>query len=583
MKTASDPYTLKNEFRETRTLQRLRWLFWAGAILIAAAYNWVNRHGMGPDGLAYVDVADAYWRGDWKTAINGYWSPLYSIVIGFFLWALQPTPYWEFATVHLANLVIFVGTLWAFDFFWRAVIPGPAASQGSTAFGAPATWPRWTWLALGYTLFLWSTIDLLNLTAVYPDLLVMLLVYLAAGLLLRLRTDPANWPLFVSLGAVLGLSYLAKTAMLAVAFVFLGVSLFVCGNLRRSTPRALAAFVTFLAVISPFILALSLQKGRFTFGDAGKLNYAWNMNPEIPEGSWRGQIPGTGTPKHPLRLILDVPPILEFGQPVGGTYPRTYDRSYWMEGLQVQFSLKRQVTLILQNIVIYARLFLQTQAGLLAGVIVLLLARHRRGPWPREVAGGWYLLLPAIAAMSLYALVVVHTRYVAPFVVLFWAGVLSQIRLPDTMDSRRILAGVTLAVAITLGSNTAFKLAYGLANWGARSQHVHWEIARDLQQMGIQPGDKVALIGDSNSAFWARLGRVQVVAEIRSADTAEFWEASPSVQSRAIRAFAGTGARVIVAKSVPTSIPAADPGWQKVGRDTHYAYLLSAPTQNQVP
>jgi hypothetical protein len=32
----------------------------------------------GADGLAYLDVARAYVRYDWHTAINGYWGPLYA-------------------------------------------------------------------------------------------------------------------------------------------------------------------------------------------------------------------------------------------------------------------------------------------------------------------------------------------------------------------------------------------------------------------------------------------------------------------------------------------------------------------------
>ena len=30
------------------------------------------------DGVSYLDIGDAYFRGDWKAAVNAYWSPVYS-------------------------------------------------------------------------------------------------------------------------------------------------------------------------------------------------------------------------------------------------------------------------------------------------------------------------------------------------------------------------------------------------------------------------------------------------------------------------------------------------------------------------
>ncbi len=40
--------------------------------------TWAGRFYIDPDGVNYLDVAQAYARRDWSLAINGYWSPLYS-------------------------------------------------------------------------------------------------------------------------------------------------------------------------------------------------------------------------------------------------------------------------------------------------------------------------------------------------------------------------------------------------------------------------------------------------------------------------------------------------------------------------
>lgn len=42
----------------------------------------VRQHSMNADGIVYLDIGDAYLRGDWAVAINPVWSPLYSWVLG---------------------------------------------------------------------------------------------------------------------------------------------------------------------------------------------------------------------------------------------------------------------------------------------------------------------------------------------------------------------------------------------------------------------------------------------------------------------------------------------------------------------
>ena len=95
--------------------------------------------------------------------------------------------------------------------------------------------------------------------------------------------------------------------------------------------------------------------------------------------------------------------------------------------------------------------------------------------------------------------------------------------------------------------------------------------------MGVQAGDTIATVGSAFSAYWARLARVQIVAELP--DEQGFWDAAPSVQSRIIKAFADTGVKAIVAQTAPGYAPTI--GWQRL-RNTHYhAYLLPAVEENE--
>ena len=81
------------------------------ALAIGAAQAWATRFATNPDGISYLDIGDAYWRGDWHHPINAYWSPLYSWILGFFFKVLRPSAYWEYPVVHLVNFLIYVAAL----------------------------------------------------------------------------------------------------------------------------------------------------------------------------------------------------------------------------------------------------------------------------------------------------------------------------------------------------------------------------------------------------------------------------------------------------------------------------------------
>jgi 4-amino-4-deoxy-L-arabinose transferase-like glycosyltransferase len=204
--------------------------------------------------------------------------------------------------------------------------------------------PPWSVFAIGYTVFLWSSLSLISLERVSPDILMAGFLYLAVGILLQIQVNPKSFALFVGLGVVLGLGYLAKAPVFLLAFVFLVVSGILAASWCKAAPRVLAAGLAFLALSAPWFLALSHAKGQFTFGDSGKVNYVLLVNRSTP--TWYFQDLGTagGQFLHPVRKIFDNPPIYEFSTPVGGTIPVWYDPSYWADGAKPPFLLKRQIS-----------------------------------------------------------------------------------------------------------------------------------------------------------------------------------------------------------------------------------------------
>jgi hypothetical protein len=90
------------------------------------------------------------------------------------------------------NLLIYLAALACFHFFW-----------------APLVHRDPVWLSLGYTVFAWSSLSLITVSLVTPDLLTSALVYLALGLLCREGGQESS-AAFAAKGAVLAVGYFAR-------------------------------------------------------------------------------------------------------------------------------------------------------------------------------------------------------------------------------------------------------------------------------------------------------------------------------------------------------------------------------------
>src|SRR5882762_11023774 len=80
---------------------------------------WANRFYIEPDGLNYLDIADAYLRQDWRNAINAHWSPLWSWLLGLFLWLTSRSLFWESTLVHVLNFIVYLLALLSFTLFFN--------------------------------------------------------------------------------------------------------------------------------------------------------------------------------------------------------------------------------------------------------------------------------------------------------------------------------------------------------------------------------------------------------------------------------------------------------------------------------
>ena len=396
---------------------RVRLAAWYLLPLAAMAEAIFSRHTMNPDGVSYLDMGDAIVRGDWKVAINGYWSPLYPLLQGLALKLMKPSPYLQFSLVHFVNFVIFLFTLGCFDFLLRAAVAN--RSRLVDRDGASGRLPQWAMFAVGYSVFLWSSLTLTKVGTVSPDMLMTALLYLAVGLLLRIWARPQGFPLFAGLGAVLALGYLAKVAVFPLCFIFFALAWILGGSWKKATPRVLLAVLVFLAVSAPWIAALSRAKGRLTYGDSGTVNYVLWVDGASPSYYFRDLGAAGGHYSHPMRQIFDTPTVYEFETPARVTIPAWYDASYWADGAVPRVFLKRQLSVLSANLHYYFDLLFAGQAALCIG-FVLLSAMAGRYLVLKQLTERWPVWLIGLAGLGMFALVHVEERYIAVFFTLFW-------------------------------------------------------------------------------------------------------------------------------------------------------------------
>jgi len=551
-----------------RNLRLLRAFFWLATIVTGFLQAWSVRFWLSPDATNYLDIATAYLRGDWENAVNAYWSPLFCWLLALSLRVLHPGPYWESTLLHLLNFAALLVSLLSFEFFFRAFLR--ARKQWGWSGGESEALPELGWWALGYALFLSTSLFVLSAAISTPDVWVAVLTYFVAGLILRICTNGGSWGLFAALGFALGFAYLAKSFYSPMSFVFLLTAWLAAGNPRKTMKYAALGLVAFLLVAGPWVTVLSRAKHRLTFGDVGRLALAVTVD-DLPQPYfWQGEN-GTGIPQHPVRKLLAKPRLFEFAAPVGGSYPPGFDPSYWMEGAEPHFSVRGQLRVLRQSFGTFFQ-FLVDQVEYGVAVLFLFFLALGALDWAAPFRKQWLLWVPSLVACLMYAVVLVEGRYVAPFILLLWVAAFSCLFGSASHLSRRGALALVFALLSITGLRAAKTAVPGVSTVFSAPQNIDFEVAEGLQKLGIQPGDKVAGLSRVAEAHWARLAGVKIVSEIPLGDEGVFWSAAPEEKRKVFSVFAATGAVAVVTKDPPPY--AIKEGWIPLGNTSFYAYRL---------
>ena len=541
------------------------------ALILGLINFWTTRIVIYSDGISYLEIARKYADGDWKGAVNAYWSPLYSWILAVIRLLTGKNDRWEVTSLHLVNLLAYVVALILFERLFARLWPNARATL---------THEQWKCLRFcSYCLFVWAGIHMIGVGYGSSDMITLALNLAAALLLLRIHNRPEDHIALAQLGAVLGLSYLCKAAMLPVAIVCVAIALWSGRAKAKVTTRAAALLLPLVLLCLPWMIALHAHQGVWTFGESGRLNYAWEVDGATRSTHWQGEPGDIGTPLHPTRLIFSHPNVYEFGSPLNATYPPWFDPSYWYAGVSPHFQVGRQLK-VLAIYLRYAAALLSIMPGCLAAVVIVMFTK-RRGRFIRSCRSQWFLLVPSFATILLYCFVYVDTRYIAgPVVVIGLILLGSALPLCTTqqqLDLARITAFCVCVFFVGIGIGLGLGRQIFFPNAPASTDQ-QMLIAAEVRSLGLKRDDRIAYVGFGIDAYWALLDGVKITAEVPVVYTRdgrlnnyvsgdyvyvnEFWNSSASTKEEIFSRLKNHGVRAVVANVIPAGTNMS--GWIKL-------------------
>lgn len=386
----------------------------AAAILAAAAFAWITRDQVNPDGVAYLDLARAVRRGDLASFVQGYWSPLYPVLLA----VAGPSA----AMAHGVNAV---------------VMSAGAVLLHRRLVGAGAVAVAAVWAA-----YLVASLVLVRISAVTPDLLLLVCM---VGWWGALWGSPAPRP--VVAGAWAGAGFLAKTSLWP--WLIVGTAILYWREPGWRDRRMVGRYLLpLLALVALWVGPMSLEAGRPTFGVTGSLNACWFLR------GCDSQTPDGHEGNHAAYVEVPVPGMGALSIARFDTSPWTYapwsDPDAWARGVQSQSSTPLTVShyagIVLTNLWLAVRWSLSYM--LIGPLLALFLAARWSGgrvSWRGRLTSPVVLL--AVAGIAQFVAVQAVTRTLAPFAFLLVVAATSRGLEQLSATRRRGLVALPLLVA----------------------------------------------------------------------------------------------------------------------------------------
>ncbi|MBC7895321.1 MAG: hypothetical protein H7066_07895 [Cytophagaceae bacterium] len=409
---------------DARRAETLNVLCLAATIVIAAFMAWITRDAVNPDGVAYLDLARAVRDGKWSAFVQGYWSPLYPLVLA----VVGAT----IATAHLANGALAIAGGWLLSRTLRRYLTA-VPDDGGHVVRVSAAWC--TYVVAAFVL--------VRISAITPDMALLLCLVGWAGELTNPRG--VRW---MAAGAWLGVGFLAKTSLWP--WMLVGTVVVAWGHpALRSRAAVVRYLVPMLVGVLAWLVPLSVREGRPTLGVTGALNACWFLR------ECDGQSPDVHLGSH----VAYEEVVLPRGEAVTRvrfpdatwTYAPWSDPDGWSRGVRSQSSepltVGRYAGIVWKNL---RSAVLFSLSYLLLGPALVLLAWGLLARVPLRPLARWTnaaLLLAGLAGIAQFVAVQAVTRTLAPFVLACGVAITLGAR---PAAGRRAVAGTWRVVLTTL-------------------------------------------------------------------------------------------------------------------------------------
>lgn len=454
----------------TRKLEKAIVIF---AVIIGLVEFWVYRLAFNPDWLAYMDIADAWLKADWRFAVNSSWSPLYSWLLTIPI-LLSNSPKEELFFSHLLQLV-----------FYLALIPVILRFVGKAAEVVfqninPSIFAANLFRVLSLLWVFGLLLRFSPIRTVNSDLLQFFAAILIGLFLINMYEKPLRVIDSIYIGLVLVFGYYSKSLFFyLVPFVVAGSLLISAASIRAKVCSAIIMIFTFLLLTSPYIVAISAQNDRFTIGDSGKINYGIFVSGDAYRYDKQNL-----TDENLLLISPDYP----FHNPLH------VDRVVWELNSANSFKFKPFFSNILINIL---RLF---TANMIYGASLLLFiyvgAVNLKYLFIKKY---FWIILPFVCAICAYVLILVMHRYVNPFL-----SVLGVLMLAIAVKQKNVYRFAALTIFAGFGLFMLLLAAKALAFNEVRFESIDSKSLTNNQlsvadNMSRYSGESICFIGKSRT------------------------------------------------------------------------------------
>lgn len=369
----------------------------------------VFRYQINPDGISYINIAKRYAALDIQSGINGYWGPLLSWMLVPFIWIGADS----IVSTYIIGVLASIGLVLSLHKF---------ALKKLTSIKPLPLYLIETTLLLVLSSFALSVLT--------PDIILSFALFIVFLAFVGFNDRPTIKNAIL-LGGAGALTYFAKpVGLLLFVFVLVAYAIYFIIQKKPGRKILLVPMATFLVLSVPYISALSLKYGHFTFATSS----SYNLSLISPTNHRVQPItqPGIYLPAEHYNSVWDDPSNL----PLKSWNP-----------LKSAFDFKYYANEVLGNVhslTVYASdlgmAFLLGLASLAAAVILV-----RKLRFEALIASAL-----VIGLVGLYALSVVEPRHLWPLIAFSFMGILFMVdyMARKTIGLHQLNVFVALAVIV---------------------------------------------------------------------------------------------------------------------------------------